>query len=353
MYYVNPELINLERIAYQNNRKAYLRLDLNENPGGLPEEFIKSVLEEVTPEFVSQYPETQEFTQCLANFLKVGEDNLCLVNGSSEGIRHIIEAFTSPKGKIVGVVPSYAMYQVYAEMYGREFIQVHYKDDLTISAEQIIAELNPSVELLILLNPNNPVGNAYTNEEFEKIMRAASENEITVLIDEAYMYFYNNTFIEYALKMPHVLVTRTFSKLFSMGGCRLGYVVGQPADVKLVSKLCTPHNTNAFAMLIAQRVIEKEGLLDEIIDKQLQGKKYVVEELRKNGYEVHAEEGNFIFVKTKYKDADQLVSEMMDEKRILIKTYDGIGHFGKCLRVTTAEQKFMEQFVKALLEVDC
>ena len=56
MYYTNPHLINLDRIVYQNNRKAYLRLDLNENPGGVPEEFIQNVLSEVTPNFISQYP---------------------------------------------------------------------------------------------------------------------------------------------------------------------------------------------------------------------------------------------------------------------------------------------------------
>lgn len=352
MYYINPQLINLERIVYQNNRRAYLRLDLNENPGGLPQEFINAVLEEVTSEFVSQYPETKEFTECLANFLHVEENNLCLVNGSSEGIRYIIEAFTSPNGKIVGVVPSYAMYEVYAEMYGRKFIRVNYNDDLSICPEQIIENLDTSVQLLILLNPNNPIGNAYTNEEFEKIMKRAHEYKITVIVDEAYMYFYNNTFIEYALKMPHVFVTRTFSKLFSMAGCRLGYIVGQPDDVKIISKLCTPHNTNAFAMLLAQRAIEKEGLLDEIIRKQLEGKKYVVEELKKNGYKVHAKEGNFIFVKAKYKDPDALVKEMKETKKILIKTYDNIGNLGKCLRVTTAEEKFMKKFVEALLELD-
>ena len=353
MYYINPNLVHLQRIAYQDNRKDYLRLDLNENPGGLPKEFIDRVLADISPEFVSQYPETKEFMTCLSDFLGVGEDNLCIVNGSSEGIRHIIEAFTSPGGKIVGVVPSYAMYEVYAEMYGREFIQVCYNEDLSISPEQIIDSLDPKVELLILLNPNNPVGNAYTNEEFAKIMQAASDNEITVLIDEAYMYFYNNTFIDYAINNPHVLVTRTFSKLFSLGSCRLGYVVGQPYDIKMISKLCTPHNTNAFAMRFAQYIIQTDGMLEEMIEKQLQGKKYVVDQLRANGYTVNAQEGNFIFVRPKNVDADQIVERMKEDKKILIKSYSGIGCLGKCLRVTTGERQYMETFLKALLEVDC
>ena len=227
MYYVNQNLVDLHRIVYQNNRKEYLRLDLNENPGGLPQEFIDEVLNDITPKFVSQYPETLEFENCLAKFLNVNNDNLCLVNGSSEGIRHIIEAFSAPGGKIVGVVPSYAMYQVYAQMYGREFIQVKYNDDLTISADTIIDALSEDVDLLVLLNPNNPVGNAYSNEEFEKILEAAKKYEITILVDEAYMYFYDNSFIQYAVNNPHILLTRTFSKLFSLGSLRLGYVVGQ------------------------------------------------------------------------------------------------------------------------------
>ena len=352
MYYVNPNLVNLKRIVYQNNRKEYLRLDLNENPGGLPQEFINKVLSNITPEFVSQYPETLEFETCLAKFLGVEHDNLCIVNGSSEGIRHIIEAFSAPGGKIVGAVPSYAMYQVYAEMYGREFVQVHYNDDLSLPVEQIINALNEDVDLLVLLNPNNPIGNAYTNKELERILEAVKKYEINLLIDEAYMYFYDNTFLEYAINNPHVLLTRTFSKLFSLGSLRLGYVVGQPQDVKMISNLCTPHNTNAFAMKFAQEILETNGMLDALIEKQLAGKQYVIDSLQSNGFQVSAKEGNFIFVKPRNVDADIIVERMKDEKKILIKSYSGIGCLGKCLRVTTGEQQYMERFVRALVEID-
>ena len=61
--------------------------------------------------------------------------------------------------------------------------------------EKIIEKLSEDVELLILLNPNNPIGNVYTNQEFEMILEAAKKYEISILIDEAYMYFYDNTFI--------------------------------------------------------------------------------------------------------------------------------------------------------------
>lgn len=352
MYYINNSIANLNRIIYQNNRKDFLRLDLNENPGGLPLKFISEVLSEITPEFISQYPETQAFTERLAEFLNINSDNICLVNGSSEGIRHIIEAYTSPEGRIVGVTPSYAMYEVYAKMYDRNFVSIKYTDDLRMPVEKITEQLTSDTQLLILLNPNNPIGNAYTNEEFQQILEKAIEKEITVLIDEAYMYFYNNSFLNAAIENEHVFVVRTFSKLFSLAGLRLGCVIGQKKDVKVIQNLCTPHNTNAIAMLFAQRIIEKEGFLEGMISRQLEGKKHLITELISNGYEINAQEGNFIFIKPKYVDADELVTLMKEEKKILIKSYDLTACIGKCLRVTTGEKQYMDRFLNALYSLD-
>ena len=351
MYYLNPNIENLYRIFDQNERKDYFRLDLNENPGGLPEEFVKDVLRDVTPQLVAQYPETLHFTEVLAKHLGTDISHICLVNGSSEGIRYIIQAFTSENGRIVGVVPSYFMFQVYSEMYGRNFVKVPYNDDLTMDVDNIINALTDDTQLLILLNPNNPMGNVYTFDEFEKILEVAKQKQITVLIDEAYHYFYPETFIKYALTQEHIFITRTFSKLFSMAGCRLGYVAGWPEGVKMVQKLCTPHNTNAFAMLFAEKILETPGVLDGLINKFNEGRTYLINELDKLGYPHKGEAGNFLFIKPKT-DAQKIVERMKQEKKILIKTYPNVGEFGDCLRVTIGEKRFMEIFISALVELD-
>lgn len=351
MYYLDSKIENPYRIFDQNERKDYLRLDLNENPGGLPQEFIDRVLKDVTPQFVAQYPETLHFTEVLAKYLGTDISHLCLVNGSAEGIRYIIQAFTSPGGRIVGVVPSYFMSQVYSEMYGRDFVKVPYNEDLTMDVDNIIQALTEDTQLLILLNPNNPIGNVNSEEEFEKIMHAANEKKITVLIDEAYHYFYPGTFINYALNNEHVFVTRTFSKLFSLAGCRLGYVAGWPEGVKMVQKLCTPHNTNAFAMKFAEKILETPGVLQSLIDKFNEGRSWLIEALDAKGYAHKGEAGNFIFIKTRT-DAQTKVERMKAEKKILIKSYPNVGEFGTCLRVSIGEKKYMEQFVSALNKFD-
>ena len=70
------------------------------------------------------------------------------------------------------------MLQVYSEMYGRNFVKVPYNEDLSMYVNNIIEEMMDDTELLILLNSNNPMGNVYSNEEFERILRVAQEKQI-------------------------------------------------------------------------------------------------------------------------------------------------------------------------------
>ena len=84
MYYLDENIKDLVRIFDQNERKDYLRLDLNENPGGLPQDFITETLKEVTPQFVAQYPETLYFTEVVAEHMGTDISHLCITNGSAE-----------------------------------------------------------------------------------------------------------------------------------------------------------------------------------------------------------------------------------------------------------------------------
>ncbi len=350
MFYVNEDVKNLDRIFDQNERKGYLRLDLNEDPIGFSQEFIDKTLSKVDPEFIAQYPETKAFQQKLADFLGVESNQICMTNGSAEAVRYVIEAYSRYGGKVLGVKPSYAMYEVFSKMYGREFIYCPY-EGTTIDVDKLISMITPDVDLICLLNPNNPFGDVQTEEEMTRIIKAAQENEVNVLIDEAYHYFYEKTFLHFALECDNVIVTRTFTKMFGNGAGRLGFAVSKAENIAPLQKLCTPHNVNAFGMLFAEAVIDTPGMLDDMIAKQHEGKAFVIEELEKRGYKTIHGEGNFIFVKTKTEAAD-VMNKLKAEKKILVKTYNGIAEFGSCLRVSTGTKPAMERFLKGLEEVD-
>lgn len=105
-------------------------------------------------------------------------------------------------------------------------------------------------------------------------------------------------------------------------------------------------------MKFAQAIIEKDGMLDDLIEKQLTGKKYIIDQLVANGYKVNAKEGNFIFIKPRNVDADEIVNKMKNEKKILIKSYSGIGSLGKLKSYNRLKSQYMEQFLEALLDID-
>lgn len=351
MFYLNEDVENLERIFDQNERKGYLRVDLNENPGGLPDDFIKKVLGKVNQELISEYPETKEFQETLAGFLGVDANQICLTNGSAEAIRHTMEAYTRPGGKVVSVTPSYAMYEVYCNMYGRKHVSVPYQDDgFTVKVDDIISCIDDDTDMVIVLNPNNPVGDVYTYDEAERIIKAAQEHEAFVLIDEAYFYFYPNSFIGFIKKYDHIILTRTFSKLFSLAGCRLGYAVGRPEEIKMVQKLCTPHNVNAFGITFAQSIIQTDGMVDQLVKEQLEGKKYLVDILKSKSYFVNALEGNFVFIETK-KDASMVTQRLKAEKKVLVKHYTA-DHYKNYIRVSTGTKDLIQKFVDAFLDID-
>ncbi len=104
-------------------------------------------------------------------------------------------------------------------------------------------------------------------------------------------------------------------------------------------------------MKFAEKIITSPAVLQDLIEKFNEGRQYLLESLDEHGYKHKGEAGNFLFIKTKT-DADKIVARMKDEKKILIKSYNGVGEFGTCLRVSIGEKKYMEQFMKSLLELD-
>ena len=92
-YYVNQNILNTRRVFPEQDRYMYYRYDMNENPEGLPKDFVNSVLNEITPEFLAIYPEQDRFLKKYADFIGVDFDNLLANNGSDMAIRYLIETF--------------------------------------------------------------------------------------------------------------------------------------------------------------------------------------------------------------------------------------------------------------------
>lgn len=355
--YVKPCIKDILRIGGQQGRSGFLRLDMNENPGGLPLEFTEQVKKELTPEYLAMYPEESRMKTLLAEYLgdtadeSFSEEQICLTNGSDMCIRYLYEIFAEPGSTVVTVAPSFEMYRIYAEVFGLKHRPVQISPEFEIPVERVAEAIQEDTDIVVLLNPNNPVGRPYTEEEFDQIAQRAAAVGALLIVDEAYHYFYKHTFLKQVQKYDHVVILRTFSKLLSLAGCRMGYMVSNPQIIEYVRHVRPSFEVNSVALKFGERLLEQRQIIDELQEHMQEGKDWLVETLREYGYEVTPQEGNFIFMKPKHRTAKELGQILEQEKRILVKTY-GNPMLSEYLRISTGEKEYMKQFVDALMETD-
>ena len=349
-YYVNEHIKNTQRVFPGQGRYDFYRYDMNENPEGLPKEFVDSVLKEITPEFLSIYPEPDRFLNKYANFIGAKYENLVATNGSDMGIRYLLEVFGEEGKEVVTVAPSFEMYWVNCNILGLKHVPVSYNNDFTIDVDKIIRAITTDTRVVVLLNPNNPMGDAYTEEEFKRILAKTKEVGAILIVDEAYHYFYENTFLNYALEEENVIVLRTFSKLFSIAACRLGVIISNPQIVHYVKNAKLTFDANAIALLFAERIIEHQEMVEELIRTEKEGKAYTLESLREHGYECRGCKGNFLFVKPKH-NAKEIATRLEEEKKVLVHPY-GNEILKDYIRVSVGSVDAMKIFLDAFYELD-
>lgn len=348
--YINPLIEKLERKYPNSNREGVLRLDMNENPGGLPLDIVESIKSKLTPEFFSTYPNKDPLINSLAKFHDISTENIAITDGSEMALKYIFESFGKPGSNFVSVFPTFEMYGVYANMYGLNHKKVDVSRDFDINVSQLLTCIDENTSIVSLLNPNNPIGRPYTDKEFRLLAEKTKAVGALLIIDEAYHYFYKGTQLPLLQEYDHIIITRTFSKLFSIAACRIGYAVSSPKIIKMINNARPTFDTNSIAVFFANELINNKELTQKLINIELEGRNYLLAELDKLGYEYVYQGGNYITIKVQT-DANIVAERLLKEKNISIKTsgYDILKNY---IRVTTGHIKYMKLFVEDLLELD-
>ncbi len=347
--YRDKYIASTYRIKDHTDRRGYLRLDMNENPEGLPEDFVRETVKKITPEFLASYPQKDNLLGLIAGREGVDVQNVTLTNGSDEGMRLVFETFTHAGGRVLTVTPTFEMYQVYASMFGVELDTVPFKEDFTIETEELLGAIKEDTNLVVLLNPNSPIGTEFTEEEFERIVAKAEAVGAVVLVDEAYYPFGVESKVAYCRKHPHVMVMRTFSKWCSLAALRVGYLIGSEECIHLIENAQSTYNVNSVGILFAEELLKREDILDMLRQSMEEGRNYLVSKLESAGYSYYAAKGNYILIKPK--KAPQLIAEGLKEEHILIKTYRK-GMLAGWLRITLGSRKIMERFWEGFFRME-
>lgn len=350
MIYANEKIKNTFRVPQPEGRGAYIRLDQNENPDGLPKWLFDTAMKKVTPEFLAIYPEETIPTMKYAHLLGLEKDNVTFTAGSTVGMGYIIKVFGEPGKNILTVTPSFAMYEVYAKMVGMNIVNMKYEDDFSFKVENILNNINENTGIVVLVNPNMPVGNVYSRDEIKSVIDKAIIYHAAVIIDEAYYYFYDQTSIDLVKEYENVFVLRTFSKMLSMPSLRLGAVMSCPENIRCINNYKPHYTVNSIALLFADAIVDNhDRLISELHEQYFEGKKYIMKALAESGYETIPSAGCYVCIKPKHKTSREL-TDLLEENGILILCgKDGLTGW---LRLTIAHKKYMEMFMETLLKID-
>ena len=122
--------------------------------------------------------------------------------------------------KSIVVVPTFAMYEVFAQMENARVIRVPTGPEFGFPLERVLNALTAKTRIVVICNPNNPTGIDVPRSAIMQIIQAAPDSAI--LLDEAYFDFYGQTMLDQIGKLPNLFIARTFSKAYGLAGLRVG-----------------------------------------------------------------------------------------------------------------------------------
>src|SRR5256886_7549201 len=248
--------------------KGLIKLNTNENPYPPSPKVLKAVRAAVD-ERLRLYPNptAQQLREKLAKFRGCKPENIIVCNGADELLALATRAFVETRSAERGVrndsravvqyfTPSYSLYPVLAAIHGARANAVPLESNFGIPA---VAELRRSKKwnfraaLTFITTPNAPSGRGYSTAELEALCRAQRG---VMILDEAYVDFAEENALKLALKYPHVIVSRTFSKAYSLCFQRVGYFVGHPELIAALDKVRDRYNVNGLGQIAALATLD-------------------------------------------------------------------------------------------------
>jgi histidinol-phosphate aminotransferase len=328
------------------SKGIYLLLDFNERttePSPRVKEALKKFIDSGR---LQVYPEYGDLEEKIAQYAGVDGVEVMVTNGGDQGIDIICRAHLSEGDKAIVPQPSFAMHFQSAEIQGAEILEPSYSQDGSFPLKEIldlVAKEN-NIRVVILCNPNNPLGVAIPLKDVEKILQRAQEKGIAVMHDEAYFEFSGITAKDLIKKYDNLYIIRTFSKAFGLVSTRVGYVISSQHNLKELLKIRGPYDVNMFAKTAVLAALEDIGYMKDYVKEVMHGSKSVLEKfLREKGMRFFPSAANFLFLEVN----DSSLFEGLKKKGILVRPKTGAGgKQGVRISIGTLEQtkRFIDNF---------
>lgn len=346
---VNPAVTRLS--AYipgeQPKEPDFTKLNTNENPYPPAPSVVAAVHAAALEGALQKYPDptSSSLRHTIAADLGLSPDEILVGNGSDEVLRLLCHAFLRPSdGEGVGVLnPTYVLYETLAAMFGAE-TSVY---NLRPADYQILPEaMHADVKILFLPNPNPPIGTFYQQPVLSAL--ASMNNERLLVIDEAYVDFAPGNALPTYRQFENVVITRTFSKSYSLAGLRVGYVIARPQLIREMDKIRDSYNVNRISQAAALAAWEDKDYHSHCCQKIRLDREFLTGELRARGFTVPESHGNFVFAR---RAGARELYEQLKQRRVLVR-YFSSPELADGVRITIGTHDELLTLLSAIDELD-
>ena len=365
---IRPLVRELHPYVYgeQPKIKGLIKLNTNENPYPPSPKVLAAVKAAVDGRLrLYPNPTAQVLREKLAKLHRCHADNIIVGNGSDELLALATRAFVEPVGTARRAVrssqrddpttvvqyftPSYSLYPVLADIHGAAKNAVPLKSDFSLPS---VAELKRGkiwkfdAALTFVTTPNAPSGRGYSTRELDALCKAQRG---VVVLDEAYVDFAGENALKLALKYPHVLVARTFSKAYSLCFQRVGYFVGHRDLIAALHKIRDSYNVNGLGQIVAEATLDDLPYSRANFKKIVATREWLSRELTKLGFRVLPSRTNFILARPSRFSAQAWLQSLRVQK-ILVRWF-GRPEVKDYLRITIGTAAEAEALVNAVRKI--
>lgn len=327
----------------------FLLLDFNERTTPASPKVKEALKKFIDSERLQVYPEYGDLEARIAEYAGVKNGQAMVTNGGDQGIDIVCRGFLDEGDKVIIPFPSFAMHYQSAGIQGAEILEPKYNSSGELPLGEILSLSDDAkVKLIILCNPNNPLGSIISINDVEKILEKAKERNIAVLHDEAYFEFSKITAKDLIEKYDNLYIIRTLAKAFGLVAGRAGYVISQEKNIQELLKIRGPYDVNMFAKTAILAALSDIDYMQAYIKEVMEVSKPRLEKfLNEKGIFFYPSRANYILLILK--NPKEIV-EKLKSKGILVRPKPD--HEGKdAVRISIGTMEDTERLIAVLKEI--
>jgi histidinol-phosphate aminotransferase len=261
--------------------------------------------------------------------------------GSDDLIYQLCLAYGGPGRELVMTEHGFAIYQIAGQYAGSHVVKVPERDR-TADVDAILAAITPATTAVFIANPNNPTGTMIGEAEMARL-RAGLPEEVLLVIDAAYTEYVERDDFDPGIALVdaghNTVMTRTFSKMWGLGGMRVGWCYAPDNVVDVLNRVRGPFNVSVPAQAAAIAALAEPGWLERCRAHNTEWRAKLTAMLRATGLSVGDSEGNFVLPDFGSAEKAEAANEFLKSRGIIVRGVRGYG-LPTCLRITvgTAEE---------------